>query len=578
MRKLFRFLRGYEKQLVLGPLFKLIEAIFELMVPIVMAKIIDVGVKTQDTAYVYKMGGILVLLGVCGLAFALAAQYFAADAQQGVGTDLRNAMFAHINQLSHAELDKFGTHSLVTRMTNDINQLQNAVAMFIRLVLRAPFLVVGAIVMAISIDLQLSLIFLAVAPLLALVIYFIMSRSVPFFKAMQKRLDKISLIARENLNGARVIRAFAKQTDEEERFEEASSELADTAVRVGRLSALMNPLNIVILNIGIIAIIWAGGWKVSGGRLTQGEVVALVNYMSQILLALVVAANLVVIFTKAGASAARVNEVFDTTASVVSPENGTIAGTEGAPALQFSDVDFSYTATADSVLKDLSFSVLKGETVGIIGGTGSGKSTLVNLVPRLYDVTDGAVCWEGVNVKEYSLKQLRQEIGIVPQQASLVSGTIAENVRWGRKSASDEEVIEALRTAQAWSFVEALPHGINSRVEQGGKNLSGGQRQRLTIARALASHPKLLILDDSSSALDVATDFALRKALREDTAGMTVLIVSQRASALLHADRILVLDDGLLVGSGTHDELLQDCEIYREICISQHVEGVEADA
>ncbi len=569
MWKLRRFLKDYKKQVIVGPIFKWMEAVLELIVPLVMAKIIDVGVKNADKGYVFRMGGLLLLIAAVSLGCALVCQYSASIASQGVGTNLRREMYARINQFSHAELDRFGTHSLVTRLTNDVNQLQVAVAMLIRLVVRAPFLAIGAVVMAFTIDVKLSLIFLVVFPLIVGVLYFVMSRSVPFFRVMQKKLDKISLITRENLEGARVIRAFSKQDAELSRFTSASDDLANTSVRVGRLSALLNPLTYVIMNLGIVAILWFGGFRVDSGRLTQGEIIAFVNYMTQILQALIVVANLVVTFTKASASATRVNEVLETEPSVKDEAAGEIAPVSGAPALEFDQAVFAYAGAEEPSLTGITVALNPGETLGVIGGTGSGKSTFVSLIPRFYDVTSGSVRVFGRDVREYPLSQLRRLVGMVPQKAAVVSGTIGENLRWADPSATDEDLWAALETAQARPFVEALPQKLDTRVEQGGKNFSGGQKQRLTIARALAGKPSILILDDSASALDFATDAALRKALREDTKGMTVVMVSQRASTIRYADRILVLDDGGMAGLGTHEELFENCPVYREICLSQ---------
>ena len=569
MWKLKRYLSRYKKQVIIGPLFKFTEAVLELFVPLVMARIIDIGVANRDVAYVLKMGGLLLALGVVGLGCALICQYSASIASQGIGTNLRNDLYRRINSFSHAEIDRFGTHSLVTRLTNDINQLQVAVAMLIRLVVRAPFLAIGAVVMAFTIDLKLSLILLMTLPLIVLVLWLIMSKSVPFFKVMQKKLDRISLITRENLEGARVIRAFSKQGAEKTRFAAASDDLASTAVGVGRLSVLLNPLTYTIMNIGIVAVLWFGSGQVNGGELTQGEIIAFVNYMTQILLALVVVANLVVTFTKASASAARVNEVLETESSVVSENQAVIAPEAGTPQISFQNVVFSYHGAEAPSLQGVTIDIERGETVGIIGGTGAGKSTLVHLIPRFYDVTGGRLLIDGIDVKKYPLSQLRKKIGLVPQKAAVVSVTIAENLRWGKEDASDEELIMALKTAQAFDFVAALPDGLASYIEQGGKNISGGQKQRLTIARALVGKPEVLILDDSSSALDFATDAALRKALRKDTAGMTVLIVSQRAGSIRHADKIIVLDDGEVAAIGRHDDLFENCAVYREICLSQ---------
>lgn len=569
MFQLTRFLKAYRKQVILGPIFKLTEAIFELIVPLVMANIIDVGIKNNDVGYVLKMGGLMVLLGAVGLGCALTCQYFASIASQGFGTTVRNALFRQINRFSHAEIDRFGTPSLITRLTNDVNQLQYAVAMLIRLVVRAPFLAVGAMVMAFSLDAKLSIVLLVAMPLIVLVLYLVMNRSIPFYRVMQKKLDRISLVTRENLSGTRVIRAFSKQEQEKERFGDATEDLARTSIRVGKISALLNPITYVIMNLGIVAIIWFGGYRVEEGALTQGEIIAFVNYMTQILLALVVVANLVVTFTKAAASASRVNEVFATEPSVKDTAGGDVDGKAGAAKVSFQNVTFRYQAAEEAELLDLSFSVQPGQTVGVIGGTGSGKSTLVNLIPRFYDVSEGRVLVDGVDVREYPLRQLRQKIGMVPQRAVLFAGTIEQNMRWGKRDADEAEIRRALSIAQAAEFVEKLPDGLQTKVDQEGKNFSGGQRQRLTIARALVGGPEILILDDSASALDFATDAALRRAIQKETKGTTVFLVSQRASTIRRADQIIVLDDGRAVGVGRHEELMESCEVYREICLSQ---------
>ena len=567
MFRLRRFLKDYKLQLTIGPLCKLIEAIFELFIPLITADIIDNGVKNNDVGYVLQKGGLMILLGVLGLCSALVCQKSASIASQGFGTKVRNAMFRHINTFSHSELDKIGTPSLITRMTNDVNQLQLAVAMLIRLVIRAPFLVIGALIMAMMIDLKLSLIFFAAALLIGLVLFIVMTRSIPFFKKIQKNLDNISLISRENLSGNRVIRAFSRQEHDEERFAEKNNELSHTAVTVGRLSALLNPLTYIIAQAAIIAIVWFGSQLVYSGELLQGQIIALVNYMTQILLAMIVVSNLVVIFTKASASAARVNEVFDTKPSVTENEKDAVED-ENAPCIEFRSVSFGYEGSGYA-LRNISFTAEKGSTVGIIGGTGSGKSTLVNLIPRFYDTSEGEVLVNGADVKDYKFKELRGKIGIVPQTAALFSGTIKDNMRWGKKDATDEEIEKALKISQSYEFVSKLPEKTEKMISAGGKNLSGGQRQRLTIARALVSQPDILILDDSASALDFATDAALRKALNEETKGMTVLMVSQRVGTVRYADKILVLDKGELAGTGTHNELFDTCSVYREICLSQ---------
>ena len=563
-----KYLGAFKKELIIGPAAKLTEAIFELIVPLIMADIIDTGINGgAGKPYIYKMGGIMVFLGVLGLCCALVCQYLASRASQSVGTVIRNDLFRHINSLSHSELDRFGTPSLITRITNDVNQVQSAVAMLIRLVVRAPFLVIGAAVMAMTIDLKLSVIFLAVMPLVSLVLYVIMSRSVPFYRVIQKKLDKISLITRESLTGVRVIRAFSRGEAERERFGEANEDYAETSMRVGRLSALLNPLTYAVMNLAIAAIVWFGGFRVDSGELSQGQVIAFVNYMTQISLALVVVANLVVLFTKAAACSARINEVFETEPSIV---DGSGTDTNGsAPKIEFKNLSFSYSENGDNALENISFSVRAGETVGIIGGTGSGKSTLVNLIPRFYDAEQGEVLVDGVNVKNYKLDDLRKKIGVVPQKAVLFTGTVADNLRWGKENASAEDMERAVETAQAKEFIDKLPEGFDTMIVQGGRNLSGGQKQRLTIARALVGEPEILILDDSASALDFATDAALRKAIAENTRNMTVMIVSQRANSIKYADRIIVLDDAEAVGIGKHDELMESCGIYREIVMSQ---------
>lgn len=563
-----RYLGAVKKEIIIGQSSKLIEAIFEVIVPLIMAAIVDNGIKGgMGKGYIYKMGGVLVLLGVLGLCFALICQYLASKASQSVGTVMRNDMFRHINSLSHAELDRLGTPSLITRLTNDINQVQQAVAMFIRLVVRAPFIVIGSAIMAMSIDLKLSVIFVVIIPLVVLVLYIIMSRSIKYYKVIQKKLDRISLVTREGLSGVRVIRAFSRQDTEQKRFDDANDDYLDISLRVGRLSALLNPLTYVILNLAIAAIVWYGGVRVNIGRLTQGEVIAFVNYMTQISLALVVVANLVVLFTKAAASSARINEVLDIEPSI---KNGTAqdgAGSENA--VEFSHVFFSYNNSGEYALEDIDFTAKKGETIGVIGGTGSGKSTLASLIPRFYDISKGELKIDGTNASDYDTKALRQKVGVVPQKAVLFSGTIAENMRWGKRDATEEEIWKALETAQAKEFVDKMPEGLNTHISQGGKNLSGGQKQRLTIARALVSQPDILILDDSASALDFATDAALRKAIAQNTTGMTTFIISQRANSIMQADKIIVLDDGKQVGLGTHKELLESCDVYREICYSQ---------
>lgn len=570
MFKLRRFLKDYKKECIIGPLCKLFEAILELLVPLVMANIIDVGVKNGDSDYVLKMGGVIILLGIVGLLSALVCQYLASRASQGVGTKIRRELFAHINSLSHSELDKLGTPSLITRITNDINQVQQSVAMGIRLLTRAPFIVIGALIMSMTINLKMSIIFFIASLLIGITLYIIMSKSIPIYTAIQKKLDKIGLISRENLSGNRVIRAFSKQKSEKIRIETATEELAKTSIRVSRLSSLLSPVTYAVTDIAIIAIVWFGAVNVNSGNMLSGDIIALINYMTQILLAMIVVANLVILMTKASASAQRINEVFETQPSVVEKTSDNIAVDKSVstPKVEFDNVTFTY-GDGDDELSNISFKIMRGQTVGIIGGTGCGKSTLINLIPRYYDVKSGCVNVDGVNVKEYPFIQLRTQIGIVPQQSILFSGTIRENMRWQNKDATDDDIINALKIAQAYDFVSMLPKGLDSHVEQGGKNFSGGQRQRLCIARAIVGKPELLILDDSFSALDFATDANLRKALKKNTNTMTVIIVTQRCSTIKNADLILVLDDGKLVGCGTNDRLFEECETYREICLSQ---------
>lgn len=574
MLKFARFLKQFKKEVLIGPVFKLTEAVFELIVPLVMAQIIDVGIANGDRGYVLRMGGVMVLLGLVGLGCALICQYCAARASQGFGTVLRSEMFRHINTLSHGEIDQIGTPSLITRITNDVNQLQLAVAMLIRLVVRAPFLVIGATVMALLLDWKLACIFFVAAPLMALVLYLVMSRSIPFYRIIQKKLDRISLITRENLSGVRVIRAFSRQEKEKERFAQASEDQMSTSIAVGRISALLNPLTSAIINLAIAAVIWFGGFRVDAGGMTQGEVIAFVNYLNQILLAMIVVANLVVIFTKAAASATRVDEVLELHPSIVNRVSRPAQEVEGSPEIAFDAVSFAYPDAGAYSLSDISFTVARGQTLGIIGGTGCGKSTLVNLIPRFYEVSQGCIRVDGVDVRDYPMDQLRGKVGIVPQRAVLFSGTLRQNMQWRKQDATDEEIWQALETAQAASFVRKMPDGLDSVILQGGKNLSGGQKQRLTIARALVGEPEILILDDSASALDFATDAALRQAIAKFSAErgnrMTTIIVSQRANTVRYADQIVVLDDGKAAGIGTHEQLLESCQIYREIYWSQN--------
>lgn len=570
MRKLVRYLGEYKLESVLGPLFKLLEASFELFVPLVMAQIIDIGIKNRDAAYILKMGGTLILLGVVGLVCALTAQYFAAKASVGFSTALRNDLFAHIGSLSYNEQDKVGTATLITRMTSDINQIQSGMNLALRLLLRSPFVVFGAMVMAFTVDVKAAMVFVVAIPALNVVVFGIMAFSMPLYKKVQRQLDHVTLATRENLTGARVIRAFNRQEDEVIRFDSSNDMLVRFQIFVGKISALMNPLTYVIINLAIVAVVWISGKQVDAGIITQGETVALVNYMSQILVELIKLANLIVSISKALACANRVGMVFEEKSSITDPAPGESKGKEAFGAkVCFRQVDFQYQGAKEDSLSGIDFTVERGQTIGIIGGTGSGKSSLVNLIPRFYDVREGAVLVDGRDVREYPLQELRRKIGVVPQKAVLFQGTLRENMQWGKKDATDEEIYRALEIAQALEFVKSKEKGLELAIGQNGKNLSGGQRQRLTIARALVRQPEILIMDDSASALDFATDARLRKAIREGTQGMTVFIVSQRATTIRNADLILVLDDGQLVGRGTHQQLLQDCEIYREICLSQ---------
>lgn len=583
MKKLLKYLSAYKKEAVLAPLFKMLEASFELLVPLVMAQIIDTGIKNQDLAYILKMGAVLVLLGVIGLACSLTAQYFAARAAVGFGAGVRRDLFRHINRLSYSEIDAQGTATLITRMTSDVNQVQSGVNLTLRLFLRSPFIVFGAMIMAFTIDVKSALIFAAAIPLLSLVVFGIMLISMPLYKRVQRQLDRVMQITRENLTGARVIRAFNREQDEIASFKEEGGLLIRFQIFVGRISALLNPVTYVIVNLAIVVLIYTGAGQVDSGRIPQGEVVALVNYMSQILVELIKLANLIISITKALACAGRISSVFEMESSIVDPgeekggqvkeENPPVSGTSR---VSFQNVSFSYQGAKEESLSDISFDAAPGEIIGVIGGTGSGKSTLVNLIPRFYDVTKGQVLVNGTDVRAQSLSKLRGQIGVVPQKAVLFKGTIRDNMRWGKEDASDREIEEALETAQALEVVKSRENGLDAMIFQGGKNLSGGQRQRLTIARALVRKPQILILDDSSSALDFATDARLRKALRERTGDAAVFLVSQRASALRHADQILVLDDGRLAGKGKHEELLETCPVYREICLSQ-LSGEEAE-
>ena len=569
MRKLLRYIKGYEKQAILAPLFKMLEACFELFVPLVVAGIIDTGIKNADTVYIWQRCGLLVLLAAVGLTCSLTAQYFSATAALGFGTALRRDLFRHIDTLSYSELDGIGTPTLVTRMTSDINQVQNGVNLTLRLLLRAPFIVLGALVMAFSISPRLTVLFLVVTVMISLIIWGIMRTTVPIYRDAQNHLDRVTLLTRENYVGARVVRAFARQPDELAAFVQTNDRLKAIQTKAGRISALMNPLTYLVVNLGIIAILVRGGQQVNTGALTQGQILALINYMSQILISLLRLADLVISVTRALASGARVNEILNTRTTMPDPAAAELPLQQAAPAVSFDGVTFGYRGAGAPSLTGISFAAQNGETVGVIGGTGSGKTTLVNLAARFYDADTGSVKLFGHDVKEYSFTQLRRMVGIVPQQAVLFTGTIRDNMQWAAPGADDDAIWRALEIAQAADFVRSKPGMLDAPVETAGRNFSGGQRQRLTIARALVPQPKILILDDSASALDFATDAALRKAIHEKTKGMTVFIVSQRAASVQRADHILVLDDGHLVGDAPHAELLKTCEIYKEICLSQ---------
>ena len=563
MKSLLKYFDGYKKYLFLGPFFKLLEAIFELIVPLVTAKIIDTGIGNNDKDYVIKMGGVMILLGISGLAFALTCQFFAAKCAYGYATSLRKSLYKHINTLSHAEINKLGTSTLITRLTNDTNAVQTGVNMGIRLATRSPFLIIGAVIMAVSIDLKLSLILIGAAPIIAFIVYKVMSKSIPMYKQNQKRLDKVSLLTSENLEGTRVIRAFSRQKEEIDEFSSTSDDLSKHAVIVSKISAVLNPANFMILNLAAALIIWFGGIRVDTGSLTQGEITALINYMTQISLSLVVLANLIVFFNKAAAGANRITEIFNINSSLADGKEDIVA--TGDTVLEFSDVSFRYPDASEESVSNISFTLKKGETLGIIGGTGSGKTTIANIIPRFFDVTSGEIKIYGKNIKEYKISSIRKMIASVPQKVSVISGTVAENIRMGNKSATDDEVIDALKTAQAYEFIEKLPDKINAPVLQGGKNFSGGQKQRLTIARAIAAKPEILILDDSTSALDMTTDLNLRRAIADLPENPVVIMISQRATSLKNADKILVLEDGKAVGFGTHDYLCENCEVYSEI-------------
>lgn len=569
MKSLFAYMKDYKKECVLGPLFKLLEASFELMVPLVMAAVIDVGIANGDRGYIGRMCLVMAALGVIGLVCSITAQFFAAKASVGVAAKLRHALFAHIQELSFTEMDTAGTSTLITRMTSDINQVQNGLNLALRLLLRSPFVVFGAMVMAFTIDVPAALVFVVAIPLLAVVVFGVMLWTMPRYKKVQAGLDRVLGNTRENLTGVRVIRAFGREEAETGRFETENNALTKLQEHVGRVSALMNPVTYVIINLATVVLIWVGAVRVDTAIITQGAVVALINYMSQILVELIKLANLIINITKALACASRVQGVLDTESSMEAPQTLSNVVEQNQERVTFRNVALTYQGAGAASLSGLSFSVKPGETVGVIGGTGSGKSSLVNLIPRFYDATQGDVLVDGHNVRDYPLASLREKVGVVPQKAVLFTGTIRDNLKWGKPDATDEELWQALETAQARDFVEEKPGGLDEPVSQGGKNFSGGQRQRLTIARALVRKPEILILDDSASALDFATDARLRKAIRQMEGGPTVFIVSQRASSIRYADKIIVLDDGEAVGIGTHEELLKHCEVYREIFESQ---------
>lgn len=565
MKDLIKYLRHYIKESILAPLFKMLEASFELFVPLVMAAIIDTGIKNSDKPYIFKMGMVLVGLAIVGFISALTAQYFAAKAAVGFGKELRGDLYRHINTLSYSEIDKIGTSTLITRLTADVNQMQTAVNLFLRLFLRSPFIVIGAVVMAFTVDPKTAIIFAVSIPMLAVVVFGIMFYSVPIYKKVQNRLDSVMRMTRENLSGVRVIRAFNHEQREIEDFDKCSEELKDMQLYGGKISAYLNPITYVIVNLSIVLIIYVGGLRVDTGRLTQGEVISLINYMSQVLVELIKLSNLIINLTKSVACGNRINDVFKIKPSI---NDGSGIKTENDTAVEFDHVSATYAGSNEKSLDSLTLNVPRGSTVGIIGATGSGKTTLINLIPRFYDVSGGSLKVNGTDVRNYNVDELRKLVGVVPQKAALVSGTVRDNMKWGKPDATDEEITEALKTAQALDFVDEKD-GLDSKILQGGKNLSGGQIQRLTIARALVRKPEILILDDSSSALDFATDAALRRAIKSDTDNMTVFIVSQRFSTIKNADMIIVLDDGRVCGIGKHDELFESCEEYRDICESQ---------
>ena len=563
-------LKNYKKETILAPLFKLLEASFELMIPLVVAAIVDKGIGQGDLSYVYKIGGMMILLGIVGLIAAVIAQYISAKAAVGVATKLSQSLFGHIQSLSYTEIDTVGTSTLITRLTSDVNQVQSGVNMTLRLLLRSPFIVFGAMIMAFTVDVKAAFVFVGVIPLLCIVVFGIMLLTMPMYQQVQKHLDKVLALTRENLRGIRVIRAFHKEKEEIEKFKKENESLTGMQLMVGKISALMNPVTYVIVNLGLVVLIYLGAMQVDAGHLSQGQVIALINYISQILIELIKMANLIVLITKALSSAKRIDSVFDVKSSMVEEGTEDIAEDQETPILEFENVSFCYANAGEESLSEIDFAVYKGETVGIIGGTGSGKSTLVNLIPRFYDATKGMVRFHGKPIEQYSLETLRERIGVVPQKAVLFKGTIKSNLCWGKKDASEEEMKEALLAAQALGFVEKRDQALDAPVAQGGKNFSGGQRQRLTVARALVRKPEILILDDSTSALDYVTDARLRRELKARKDTMTTFIVSQRTSSIQFADKIVVLEDGKMVGLGTHKYLLEHCEVYQEIYASQY--------
>lgn len=567
MRKLLRFLKDYKKESILSPLFKLLEASFELFVPLVMAAIIDTGISNKDGGFILKMCGILILLAIVGLTCSITAQYFAAKAAVGFATKVRHALFDHIQKLSYTEMDTAGTDTMITRMTSDINQAQSGVNMVLRLFLRSPFIVFGAMIMAFTIDVKAALIFVVTIPVLSVVVFGIMIITIPLFRRVQASLDKVLGVTRENLTGSRVIRAFNKEQEEIADFDESNERLTDVQLFVGKISALMNPLTYIIINVALVILIWTGAIQVNIGKISQGEVVALVNYMSQILVELVKLANLIITVTKAIACGNRVQSIFEMETSMVDG-NGSKKEDTGYT-VEFRNVSMRYKGAGADTLTGIDFKAKPGDTIGIIGGTGSGKSSVVNLIPRFYDVTEGQVMVDGMDVRKYKITDLRDKIGIVPQKAVLFAGTVRSNLAWGKEDATEEEMQQALSVAQAAEVVDKKDGKLDAEVEQGGKNFSGGQKQRLTIARALVKQPEILIMDDSSSALDYATDAKLRQAIHNMPNRPTVFIVSQRAASIMYADKIIVLDDGTVAGTGTHEELLKDCSVYQEIYYSQ---------